>query len=124
MHTIHFWLERWVKALRYLTTNFDRCIESACRIVGLNPPVLIYREDFEAPSVDSPFLAKLHGCVSDLDTIQATTRSIATAGAGWRVDEPKTRFLTRLAARLTSPPTQTDPTGSNRSGTGDQHASA
>lgn len=80
-----------------VTTNFDRCIEAACQTLDIDPPVLIGPGDFERMLGSDGYLAKLHGCVSERWTIQATTTGIATMGAGWRTDEPKTQFLRRLA---------------------------
>lgn len=74
------------KGVTVFTTNFDTMIEAAASYLGIPLRPVISKNDFlhfsDDPTVFDRPLFKLHGCISDKNTLKATLTEITKEGIG------------------------------------------
>lgn len=89
------------KALRnrcpVLTTNFDELIERVFQTVEC-PQILTVSDDFRHWRKRTPrgVLAKLHGTLSDLDSMCATMQAVGALGPAFMWDHPRGEYFARV----------------------------
>ncbi len=80
-----------------LTTNFDELIERAYP-AGERPQTLTITADFKRRRKRTPrgVLAKLHGTLSNLDSMCATMQTVGALGPAFMWDPPRGEYLARV----------------------------